>query len=111
MQSSETSNPYDALVAASPVVEEQPSAAVALAPLGLALVILLLAGAVVWRKRAALAPGPLARKAGGVLLALLTIVWFLWFTGNLNDTEAQAYAVGLPLAGIGLLAAWKLTRQ
>lgn len=109
MPSSKTSNPYDALVAAMPP-EQEPSAALALAPLGLALAIVLLIGAVIWRKRRALTPGPLARKAGGVLLALLTVVWFLWFTGNLNDTEAQQYVIGLPLAGLGLLAAWKLTR-
>lgn len=110
MPSSGTSNPYDALVAATPAPEE-PSTAAALAPLGLGLLIIALVGLVVWRKRAALTPGPLTKKAAGMLLALLTVVWFLWFTGNLNDTEAQAYAVGLPLAGIGLLAAWKLTRQ
>lgn len=110
MPSSETSNPYDTLVAALPPVEE-PSAAVALAPLGLALAIVLIAGVVIWRMRGKLKPGSGARRAAGVLLGLLTVVWFLWFTGNLNDTEAQAYAVGLPLAGIGLLAAWKLTRQ
>lgn len=110
MKSSPESNPYDALVAATPAADE-PSAAAALAPLGLALLIVLLIGAVIWRKRQALTPSPLARKAAGLVLALLTVIWFLWFTGTLNDTEARAYATGLPLAGIGLLAAWKLTRQ
>ena len=110
MQSS-TSNPYDALVAATPPEPVQDSPPLtALLPLALVVLIVALVATVVWRKREKLRPGPGVRTATGLLIASLTAVWFFWFTGSLNDDEAKAYAIALPLAAIGLRTAWKLAR-
>lgn len=111
MPSSETSNPYDqaaAIVAAQPARPEPSVSLIDFAPLGLAALLVALIGSVIWRKRAALLAERTTLAAGA---ALLTCVWFLWFTGTLDNDQAKSYAIALPLATIALRAIWKLARQ
>lgn len=97
-----------AIVAAQPVPPEPPVSLIDFAPLGLAVLLAALIGSVIWRKRAALLAERVTFAAGA---ALLTCVWFLWFTGTLDNDQGKAYAIALPLATIALRAAWKLARQ
>lgn len=113
MQSSETSNPYLAIVASLPqqAAPEPAPPFAALLPLALALLIVALVGAIIWRKRVALTPSKTGRRAFAALLAILATVWFFWFTGTLNGDEARAYAIATPAAAAAVFAAWKLAAR
>lgn len=115
MPSSETSNPYDAIVASlPPQATPEPAPApglTALLPLALALLVAALIGAAIWRKRETLAPGRVGRRAFAALLAILAAVWFFWFTGTLNGDEARAYAIATPAVAAAMFAAWKLAAR
>lgn len=97
-----------AIVAAQPAPPEPPVSLIDFAPLGLVVLLVALIGSVIWRKRAALLAERVTLAAGA---ALLTVVWFLWFTGTLDNDQAKSYAIALPLATIALRATWKLARR
>ena len=113
MKSSETSNPYDALVASMPVTPAEPAAPAnglaGLLPLVLAVALTALVASVLWRKRQALAK-VVNKQAIGAVLATETVIGFLCFTGHLDGETAARYAIAVPVALALLRAAWRIAR-
>jgi uncharacterized iron-regulated membrane protein len=113
MKSSETSNPYDALVASMPAVPLEDAASAppvaGLLPLALAFAVIALAAAVLWRKRQAIARA-IDRKAVAAVLATETTIGFLWFTGHLGSENAARYAIAAPITLALLRTAWRIAR-